>query len=90
MDLNNYNKEDLITLLLAVSMANETAKKVGSQKVVRQLNKWADEINSALKDVGFEETQLPIRAEVKINHHKYDFKDEAEATEFAKFWGVKC
>lgn len=88
MDLNQYPKEELQTLLIGIAVAKQYATKVDGVFIFNQLDKWAERINDAIKDVAFEETQLPLH-EVRINHHKYEFKCEAEAKEFAKFWGVK-
>lgn len=62
MDLNQYPKEELNTLLLATAIAKEYAVRIDGPFVFNQLDKWAERINDAIKDVTFEETQLPVNS----------------------------
>lgn len=90
MELNQYPKDELQTLLIGISVAKEYAKKIDGVFVFNQLDKWADRINEAISDASIQESALPFPPyTVKINYRKYEFDCPIEAYKFANYWGVQ-
>lgn len=63
MDLTSFELEDLRDLKFAVELAQHYALKLDQPLSYGRYTRMLDKIDEAIKDVSFEETQLPLPVE---------------------------